>query len=107
MNSKYLLLKKAVQSKKITVGVVGLGYVGMPTALALAKAGVKVIGIDIDRARIRRLNSVHGSKKFTATADWANIKKCKVVLVAVPTPITKNKTPDTSAIEAAVKNIAK
>ncbi|MDP2650486.1 MAG: nucleotide sugar dehydrogenase [bacterium] len=103
----YVEIKKAIKNRRISVAVVGLGYVGMPTALALAKAGVKVIGIDIDRARIRRLNSVHGSKKFTATADWANIKKCKVILVAVPTPITKNKTPDTTAIEIATKNIAK
>ena len=101
------MLKKAIKDKKITVGVVGLGYVGMPTALALTQAGVKVIGVDIDRTRVRRLNRAHGSKKFLATANFAEIKKCRVVLIAVPTPITRNKTPDVSAIEAAAKNIAK
>jgi UDP-N-acetyl-D-glucosamine dehydrogenase len=79
----------------------------MPTALALTQAGIRVIGIDIDKARVRRLNGSHDSKKFTATANWTEIKKCKVVLVAVPTPLTKNKTPDVSAIESAAKNIAK
>lgn len=103
------MLAKAIKTKKITVGVVGLGYVGAPTTLALTQAGIKVIGIDIDRAKVRRLNSDKNfaSKKFTATANFTEIKKCKVILIAVPTPITKNKTPDTSAIEAAAKNIAK
>lgn len=109
MSSKYLVLKKAIKNKKAAVGVVGMGYVGMPTALALAHAGIKVIGIDINKARVRQLNSAKSfpSKKFHASANFAEIKKCKVVLIAVPTPITKNKTPDTSAIEAATKNIAK
>ncbi len=103
------MLKKAIKDKRVTVGVVGLGYVGMPTALAIARAGVKVIGIDIDKVRVRRLNSDKSfpSKKFHASADFAEIKKCKVILIAVPTPITKNKTPDTSAIESAAKNITK
>lgn len=103
----YLTLKQAIKNRKATVGIVGLGYVGLPTALALKDKGIKVIGIDIDRAKIRRLNRAHGSKKFTATANWPEIKKCKVILIAVPTPLTKNKAPDISAIEAAAKNIAK
>ncbi len=107
MGSKYLMLKKAIQGKKITVGVVGLGYVGLPTALALIQASIKVIGIDINRVKVHRLNISYGSKKFLASTNWAEIKKCKVILIAVPTPLTKNKTPDTSAIESAAKNIAK
>ena len=103
------MLKKTIKDKRATVGVVGLGYVGIPTALAIVRAGVKVIGIDIDKIRVRQLNSDRSfpSKKFHASANFAEIKKCKVILIAVPTPITKNKTPDTSAIEAATKNVAK
>src|SRR3989344_5971739 len=105
----YPALKQAIRNRHVSVAVVGLGYVGMPTALALTHAGIKVIGIDIDRAKIRRLNSNKrfNSKKFHASANFAEIKKCKVILIAVPTPLTKNKTPDTSAIELAAKNIAK
>ncbi|MDP3991323.1 MAG: nucleotide sugar dehydrogenase [Candidatus Colwellbacteria bacterium] len=101
------MLKKAIKDKRVTVGVVGLGYVGMPTTLALTQAGIRVIGIDIDKARVRRLNGSHDSRRFTATANWTEIKKCKVILIAVPTPLTKNKAPDVSAIESAAKNIAK
>lgn len=107
MSSKYSMLKKAIRDRKITVGVVGLGYVGLPTALALVEAGIRVIGIDIDKVKVRKINSANNSKKFTVTTNWLEIKKCKVILIAVPTPITKNKTPDTSAIESAAKNIAK
>ncbi|MEX2033361.1 MAG: nucleotide sugar dehydrogenase, partial [Candidatus Colwellbacteria bacterium] len=107
LDMTYTDLKKSIKNRQAPVAIIGLGYVGLPTALALAAAGIKVVGVDIDRARVRQVQKLHGSKKFTATADWADIKKCKVILIAVPTPLTANKTPDTSAIELAVKNIAK
>src|SRR3989344_7797080 len=105
---------------KPNVAIIGLGYVGVPTAIAMAKAGMNVTGIDIDAKRVSQLNAcksfineikddelkaVRGN--FRATTDWQELKKCSVILIAVPTPLTKNKTPDTSAIESAAENISK
>ncbi len=111
------MLKKNV---KTTVAIVGVGYIGFPTAIAMAKAGARVIGIDISRDRVRAINrgksimkeipdeELHAvSKRFTATTDWKKVRPCSVILIAVPTPLTKNKTPDTTAIERAGAKIAK
>lgn len=102
------------------IAVIGLGYVGLPTVLAMAQAGLKVIGIDIDKKRVKQINSGKSPitditddelrqslKKLKATANWNEIKKADVIIIAVPTPLTKNKTPDTSAIESAGEQIAK
>jgi UDP-N-acetyl-D-glucosamine dehydrogenase len=110
-----------MQKKRNTiVGIVGLGYVGIPTALALGRKGTRIIGIDINRKRVDMLNKrksfiaeisdetlAQSLKNFKATTDWGEIKKCTVVLITVPTPLTKNKTPDTTAIEEAGKKIAR
>jgi len=104
---------------KITVGIIGLGYVGIPTAIAIGKTGMKIIGIDISRKRVLELNKrksfiaeisdeelKQSLKNFKATTDWKEIQKCKVILITVPTPLTKNKTPDTTAIEVAAQKIS-
>lgn len=113
-------LKNAIKRKRITAAVVGLGYVGMPTSLAIAKAGIKVVGVDINRTRVKEINAGKSfisdipdseikatQKYFKATSDWKELKKAQVIIIAVPTPLTKYKTPDTSFIEAATRNIAK
>lgn len=112
--------KNAIKTKRFTTAIVGLGYVGIPTTLALAKAGIRVIGIDINEERVKRLNAGKSFiadisddeikaalKKFRATINWSEIKRANVILIAVPTPLTKQKTPDTSAIENAGRNIAR
>lgn len=113
-------LKNLIKKRDLKVGVVGLGYVGMPTVIALTKFGVQVIGFDINQKKIDELNKgksfiaeisdqeIQASKKlFRATSNWDEIKKCNIILITVPTPITKNKTPDTRAIENASEEIAK
>ena len=112
--------KVALKRHKIAVAIVGLGYVGMPTALALAKQSTKVIGIDINKNRVRQINSGKSFiaeisdnelrvalKKFSATTNFAEIKNARVIIIAVPTPLTANKTPDISYIENAAKQVAK
>ncbi len=113
------MLDHLIKEKKARVAVVGLGYVGLPTAIAIAEAGFKTVGIDINEQRVKQLNNNRSfiaeisnesikkiSGNFYASTDWNEIKKCNVIIIAVPTPLTKNKAPDTSFIENAAKNIA-
>ncbi len=113
------MLDHLIKEKKAGVAIVGLGYVGLPTAIAIAEAGFEVVGVDVNEQRVKQLNNGRSfiaeipneaikniSKKFSATTKWSEIKKCRVVIIAVPTPLTKNKTPDTSFIENATRNIA-
>ncbi len=117
---QYGPLKRAFKKRRAHVAVVGLGYVGIPTVLAMVRAGIRVTGIDIDKKRVADLNRGksfiaeipdaairEAQKKFRATTDWKELRKANAVLIAVPTPLTRNKTPDTSAIETAAKNISK
>ncbi len=102
------LLEK-IKSNKVTVGILGLGYVGLPLAREFATAGVKVQGFDIDESKITKLNSgksiikgipnsvIKGmvdSGNFNATTDMSKIKKVDAVLICVPTPLTENREPD-------------
>ena len=103
-----------------TVGIIGLGYVGLPTALAIARAGHRVIGVDVNRERVRAVNSGKSfiaeipssdlaavRRNLSATTDWKEVRRCSVILITVPTPITEHKTPDTSYIEKAGAGVAK
>ena len=114
-----MTLAQLIRKKKATIGVVGLGYVGLPTAVAIAQAGFKVLGFDIDRKKVKAINAgqsfiedvpgpvLKATRNLKASSDWQAIKKCQVVLITVPTPLTLHKTPDLSHIENAAKKIAK
>ncbi|NQU94939.1 MAG: nucleotide sugar dehydrogenase [Candidatus Omnitrophica bacterium] len=113
-------LKKRIKSKKAKVGVIGLGYVGLPLALSFAKKGFNVIGIDIDKDRIEQLKkrvsyitdvsnaelkSTLNGRNFKATTDASFIKKLDAVIICVPTPLGKNREPDISYIREAVTKV--
>lgn len=98
-----------IRAKSITVGVVGLGYVGLPLSLVFAEAGVKVIGFDIDQAKIDaiaegksyirhinhgRLQKACTSKLLTATTDYKHVAECDAVIICVPTPLDHHLEPD-------------
>jgi UDP-N-acetyl-D-glucosamine dehydrogenase len=106
--------KNRLDKKELVVGVVGLGYVGLPLVLEFAKTGYKVIGFDIDQSKcqaisqgqsyIRHIPSekVSGAVKtglLKATTDFKEIQKTDAVLICVPTPLTKQREPDMSYIE--------
>ncbi len=106
-------LKRRLQSRDAVVGVVGLGYVGLPLAVEQARAGFLVIGLDDNGAKVERLGRAEnyipdvdegdlrtavGSGKLHATTHYPELGRADVILVAVPTPLTPNKEPDLSYI---------
>lgn len=109
-------------NKKIRIGVVGLGYVGLPLAIAFAKKGLKVSGIDVDKNRLQRirkgisyiidvssqeLRNVISSGKFKVESDFRSLKDSDVIIICVPTPLKPKFQPDISFIINAVKQIRK
>ncbi len=115
-------LEQKVAKKNILVGVLGLGYVGLPLAREFATSGVKVLGFDIDDKKVKVLNSGRSIIKhipheqvksmvksglFSATSDMSQLKKPDAILICVPTPLTKNREPDMQFIESSARTIAK
>jgi len=117
----YDLLARRLRSGAATVGVIGLGYVGLPLAVATARGGFRTIGFDVDRAKIEQLNSgqsyieaVAGAElkrhvdsgAFRSTADFGELADCDVVIICVPTPLTRHREPDLQFVEMTAETIA-
>src|SRR5437588_5466196 len=115
------MLKEAIQNKTAKVGVVGLGYVGIPLIQAFVKAGFSTMGFDIDQRKVDRLlagESYIGhiasswiadciaSKRFVPTADMRRLAEADAILICVPTPLSESRDPDLSYIEATARQIA-
>jgi UDP-N-acetyl-D-glucosamine dehydrogenase len=115
-------LVQAIIARSATVGVIGLGYVGLPLAAAIARAGFPTIGFDIDVAKIHQLNSgtsyIHavnsghlselvGKSRFRATSEFNQLKSCDVIIICVPTPLTRYREPDLSFIQNTARVIAR
>lgn len=118
---KKALLEK-INNKTATVGIIGMGYVGLPLALEFAEKGFLTIGFDIDEKKIPLLNSgssyinhiksekikkVVDSKKFFATTDFSKLSEADAVIICVPTPLNEHREPDMAYIENSGKVIAK
>ena len=115
-------LARRLAEKKAGVGVIGLGYVGLPLAVSFAEVGWRVVGFDVSDAVVAGLNAgrthiddvaatriapLVGSGVFRATAATADLADCDVVFICVPTPFDKSKTPDLSYVESATRTVAK
>jgi UDP-N-acetyl-D-glucosamine dehydrogenase len=115
-------LAKLISEKKATIGVVGLGYVGLPLAVSIAKVGFCTIGFDIDLLKIEKIEKsasyidavksetladLVGSKSFTATADFSRFSECDVICICIPTPLSRQREPDLSILEDTAKAIGK
>ncbi|MCH7761857.1 nucleotide sugar dehydrogenase [candidate division TA06 bacterium] len=111
-----------IQSKEAKIGIIGLGYVGLPLAVEFAKGGFSVIGIDLDEEKVRGINagrshiedveskvlkSLVKNGKITATTNYDDVTNCDVLQICVPTPLTPTKEPDISFILNATEEIAK
>ena len=121
MGIKENLLNK-IEKKEITVGVVGLGYVGLPLAVEKAKAGFKTIGFDVQDEKVKMVNEGHNYigdvvdddlKKIVkqgmlkATSDFSFIKDVDFIAICVPTPLDEHQQPDISYVENSAKEISK
>jgi UDP-N-acetyl-D-glucosamine dehydrogenase len=108
-------------TRSARVAVVGLGYAGLPMALALAEAGFATIGLDQDAAKLARLAAGESgmrhvgpqtlgdalqSQRFTVSGAWALLADADAVLICVPTPLGRDRQPDLSAVEAATRSLA-
>jgi UDP-N-acetyl-D-glucosamine dehydrogenase len=118
----YLTLHDAIENTTAKVGVIGLGYVGLPLALEFAKVGFEVVGFDLDEEKVR---SIRAGKSYNldisddelaavvkrgalrATTDFGELKRLDAINICVPTPLKKTKDPDVSYILAAVEDIRK
>ncbi len=121
MNSYESLINK-IENKEAVIGVVGLGYVGLPLAVEKAKAGYKVIGFDVQASRVEQVNmginyigdvvdqdlaDMIKSGQLVATTDYARIQEVDAAAICVPTPLDIYQQPDTSYVESSSKEIAK
>lgn len=111
-----------IDRREGTVGVIGLGYVGLPLAAACAGAGFPTLGFDVDPGKVKRLNAgdsyidaVPASRlgellangRFSATADDGRLGECDVVVICVPTPLSRNREPDLGFVESSARAIAR
>ena len=115
-------LAERIKSRTARVGVVGLGYVGLPLAVEFAKAGFHVTGIDVVASKVDQINQGHSyiqdihteelrslvdSKRLDATTDFSVIADLDTINIAVPTPLRKTKDPDMSFVVSACQEVAK
>jgi UDP-N-acetyl-D-glucosamine dehydrogenase len=113
-------LEDKIRTRRAEIGIIGLGYVGLPEAMEFAKAGYQVTGFDIDSERVSKVN--HGTsyiedvdsremsdlvrqQKLRATADFRILADMDVIHICVPTPLRKTRDPDISYIVSAVEEI--
>ena len=111
-----------IRNNKETVGILGLGYVGLPLAVTFALKNVNVLGFEKSAVKVDKVNNADNyigdvrdedlkkvieNQKLIATSDFSRINKCDAVLICVPTPLDKFKKPDMSFIESACRDIGK
>src|SRR5882672_7740608 len=110
-----------IRSRRARVGIVGLGYVGLPLAVELARAGFETTGIDVDPRKVEAvtrgvsyipdvpaadLSALVAGGKLRATTDFAAVAGLDTINICVPTPLRKTKDPDMSFVAAAVEGVA-
>jgi UDP-N-acetyl-D-glucosamine dehydrogenase len=117
---KIALLTK-IQTRDLQAAVIGLGYVGLPLAVELAKAGYRTVGIDLDRRKVEAINAgrsyisdvsqaelaeLVSAGRLWATDDYSLLRECDSVSICVPTPLSKTQDPDLSYVVAAADAVA-
>src|SRR5918992_6008581 len=113
-------IKRLVEAKGARVGVIGLGYVGLPLAVEFARKGLRAVGFEVDARKAELINrgesyigDVHSAalaevvkaERLHATTDFDELASCDAIIICVPTPLRKTKEPDISYILAAASEI--
>jgi len=121
VNPRFVALESKIKNRTARIGIVGLGYVGLPLAVEFAEAGFRVVGIDLDVRKMRAINTGTSYIEDVSTAtlkplvrdgliraqsDYSGCGKLDAILIAVPTPLRKTKDPDISYIVAALDAIS-
>lgn len=111
-----------IKSKEATIGIIGLGYVGLPIVIRFCEEGFRVTGFDIDQRKVEKLNrgesyikhipsakmkELRNKELFEATADYSRLRDTDCIVICVPTPLKKNKEPDLSYVEKTSDEIAR
>ncbi len=122
MNEVFRSLEDKIKRREARVGIIGLGYVGLPLVKLFLKAGFRVTGFDIDPKKVSLLNrgqtyirhisaaelkAFLGQKKFLATADFSRLREMDAVIICVPTPLDAHKNPDLSFVLSTSRVIAR
>lgn len=112
---------KRIEDRDVKVGIIGLGYVGLPLAIEFVKAGFNVIGFDVDESKIEMLDKgetyikhisssvlqdVNKTNLFSSTTDFSISSECDAILICVPTPLTHHREPDMSYIVSTANALA-
>src|SRR4051812_48087498 len=115
-------LVRKIKTGRAVVGVLGLGYVGLPLVRAFTDGGLRCVGFDVDEVKVRKLmrgesyiKSIAGKfiaglvkrKQFEATTDFARLGECDALIICVPTPLTKNRDPDMTYVSGTADVIGK
>jgi len=115
-------IEKRIRDKQAKIGIIGLGYVGLPLSCAFLKAGYDVVGVDNDKAKISMIKDGESgikdvkkedfypyikNRKFIVSSEYSMLKECDVINICVPTPFTINKEPDISYIVNASQGISR
>ena len=113
-------IKELITNKSARVGVIGLGYVGLPLAIEFGQAGFEVIGFEVDDSKTAAINAGNShigdvasasvkrlidGERLRATTDFGLLSKCDAIIICVPTPLRKTKEPDISYILAAAEEV--
>ena len=113
-------LKNKIENRDAQIGVIGLGYVGLPLAMEFVRAGFHVTGIDVDQEKVKKLNRGENyiqdikdefvknaveMNQLSATSDFSVIQNLDAIFICVPTPLNKQKNPDISFINQVMENM--
>ncbi|MBI5468041.1 MAG: nucleotide sugar dehydrogenase [Deltaproteobacteria bacterium] len=124
MTRTYEKLFVSIEKKEARIGIIGLGYVGLPIVLRFCEEGFRVIGFDVDPAKVASLNKGKSyirhipsekiaplvgkkSPRFAATADMSRLTEADVIIICVPTPLSDKREPDLTYVENTAKEIAR